>query len=260
MAKKRIGETDPFGEEVDIAVEETETLPQAAQRIYGGPLAMDPKVRSLKLSEDGSVVAGRFRLTSVGIDLHEDIKHEEYEQLGRALLQMGSVVQWCLGDWLAYGEDRQWKTTYETIAQEFGYQVDTLYIYAWLSRHVKILIRNQDLSPSHHRLIAKFDDEKTQRWWLEWAATANNGKPVSISQMRQAIKDWENENSPTLSNSARTNMHNPLITREKPREFRQFLKLASKAGQGDVKAKQRALGQIVEYRQWLDEMEEWLKG
>jgi hypothetical protein len=27
-----------------------------------------------------------------------------------------------------------------------------------------------------------------------------------------------------------------------------------------MKAKQRVLGQIVQYRQWLDEMENWLKG
>ncbi len=51
----------------------------------------------------------------------------------------------------------------------------------------------------------------------------------------------------------------PLISRDKRRDFGKFLKLAHKAGQGDVKARRTALGYIAEQRKWLDEVERWLQ-
>ena len=209
--------------------------------------------------DDGTWMIGNIQLTPVGIQFPENLEWEQYELIGEKLLSVSGALVWWVGGWLNYGEDRKWGESVRQLMEKLDVEADTLYHYAWLDRKIKFWIRNPELSPSHHRLVAKFDDE-VQRQWLDWALTANNGKQATISQMRQAIKDWEKQNSPTLPNIDTPTTPKTLISREKPREFRQFLKLASKAGQGDVKAKQRALGQIVQYRQWLDEMEQWLKG
>jgi hypothetical protein len=209
---------------------------------------------------DGTLSVGGVTLTSVGVDLPDDTPFEQWQTLVRSMLSVGAAAQWCLGDLYIFAEKKEWRETYKALAAEYDYEIATLYTYVWLNRKVKFSIRNRELSPSHHRTVAKFAEQPDlQRWWLEWAATANDGKPVTISQMRQAIKDWEKENSPTLSNGAvPATGQNVLISRENRPNFTKFLKLASRAGQGDKKAKERALGQIAQQRQWLDEVEKWL--
>jgi len=107
------------------------------------------------------------------------------------------------------------------------------------------------LSFTHHMLVASKTPEE-QHYWLQRAANER----WSAAQLRAAIK----APTPLSSGVEVASVQKTLISREKPRELRQFLKLASKAGQGDGKAKQRALGQIVQLRQWLDDVEQWLKG
>lgn len=214
------------------------------------------------VQQNGTMEFGAFRLTAVGLEIGDNPTVEDWNRVGVVLHQVDNARQWLLGDWANCGEDQAWGDKYTEIMKETDYDYETLRNYASTARRVPLWIRNPQLTFAHHRLVAPYAEQPDiQRQWLDWALTANNGKPAKISQMRQAIKDWENQNSPPLSSvSEVTGAPKTLISREKPREVRQFLKLAIRAGQGDVKARQRALGQLVQLRQWMDDMEQWLKG
>jgi hypothetical protein len=159
---------------------------------------------SIVPQKDGTLSVNGLTITATGVELAPDTPPEKWQALGRSLLRVGNAAQWCIGDWLIFGENKAWGETYEQMAREFGYQIETLYTYAWLCRKVKISIRNRDLSPAHHRLVAKFDEEK-QRNLLEWAATGDEGKPVKISQMRDMIRSLEKNDPPTLSSNVVVN-------------------------------------------------------
>lgn len=199
---------------------------------------------------DGTFIVGEFTLTPVGVQIPEGVTSDAWGQLGDVLFRLNGSIQWLIGDWLNYGQ-RAWGKTYETIAEATGYEVSTLYNLAMVSAKVHFSLRNEKLSFTHHMLVASKTIEE-QHYWLERAANER----WSSAQLRAAMK----APTPLSSGAEGVGVQKQLISREKPRELRQFLKLASKAGQGDVKAKQRALGQIVQLRQWLDDVEEWLKG
>lgn len=198
---------------------------------------------------DGSFRVGDFTLTPIGVQIPEGISADSWSALGDVLLRLNGAIQWLIGDWLNYGS-RVWGKTYDEVAAATGYEVPTLYNLASVCARVQFSLRNEKLSFTHHMLVAG-QQPVMQQYWL----TKAEDEHWTAAQLRRAMKA-----TPLPSDEEITNVQKTLISREKPREFRQFLKLASRAGQGDVKAKQRALGQIVQYRQWLDEMEEWLKG
>jgi len=200
---------------------------------------------------DGSWLLSGFRLTTTGVDIPADTTEAQWTALGVMICKLGASVQWLIGDWLAFG-DRRWGKTYEQVAELTGYEVQSLRDMVYVAS--KVSVRTDKLSFAHHKVVAGLAPEDQQAW-LEWAM--ENG--ASSKMLLAAIREWRRP-TPLSSGADGSQVQKVLISREKPREFRQFLKLASKAGQGDVKAKQRALGRSVQYRQWLDEMEQWLKG
>lgn len=199
--------------------------------------------------DDGSFIVGQFTLTPTGVQIPEGVSSDDWGQLGDLLFRLNGSIQWLIGDWLNYGA-RTWGKTYDAIAEATGYEVSTLYNLAMVSSKVDFSLRNEKLSFTHHMLVASRSPEE-QRYWLARAVDER----WSAAQLRAAMKTP----TPLSSGDTSAGVQKRLISHEKPREVRQFLKLASKAGQGDPKAKQRALGQIVQLRQWLDDVEEWLK-
>jgi hypothetical protein len=206
-------------------------------------------MKALVREDDGTYKYKRFRLSPMGLTLPKDMTRDEYKDMGEILLSLDSALTWALGDWLAFGEDKQWGETYQQIAEEFGYDVDTLYDYSWVCRKVEISIRSRDLSFAHHRLIAPMEKEN-QLWWLQ---QASEQKPrPTVAQMRLAIKVWKNGGQLTSGEPP------ALISTERRSEFGKMLKVMAKANTGDKKAKQQSLGYIAELRQWCDQVERLL--
>ena len=127
----------------------------------------------------------RICITETGLVIPSDITIKEYEDVGEFLLDLSSRMQWLLGDWLAFGSERQWGETYQRIATKFDYEVETLYSYASVCR--KVLIRIKDLSFSHHRLVMNMPPDM-QRYWLEKALRES----LSVNTL-QRDRDWETE-------------------------------------------------------------------
>lgn len=119
--------------------------------------------------DDGTMQLGGFVLTPVGLIVPDQPSPDDWMTLGHILKRIEGSLQWLIGDWCVAGE-RIYGVTYEQIAAEFGYEKQTLWTYAWVARQVKRSIRIDQLSFSHHRLVAALEAEADQRAWLEKAA------------------------------------------------------------------------------------------
>ena len=141
--------------------------------------------------QDGTTTYKRFTMTPTALHIPEDATEIEWEEVGRWLLGVQGSVNWWLYDWLAFGDQHQWGETYQRVAADYQYEVETLWSYASVARSIQPLIRNQGLSFSHHRLIATYEPNE-QKHWLDEAAK-NRWK---LWQLRAALRT---AHPPTLS-------------------------------------------------------------
>lgn len=170
--------------------------------------------------DGGSFQYKRFALSPIGLTIPDDITQEEWLDVGQVLKQLETSIQWVVGDWAKYAHVI-WGVGYDQIAEEFGYEVETLWTYASIANSIPTLIRNQGLSFSHHRFVAKLDGEK-QRHWLERAASEG----WTLSQMRKAMQG----DPPTpLTDTDRF----VRFLAENRRKYTQFEKKFKRVGQGE---------------------------
>ncbi len=201
---------------------------------------------ALVVADDGAIHVGHFTMTPIGLLVEENVHLEEWQRFGNVLQRIDAAIQWLIGDWMTYGE-RVWGQTYEQVAQATGYDVKTLYDYAYVARGVQFSVRTEKLSFGHHKLVAALPPD-LQREWLKYAA-ANN---LSISQLRSEL----NTTPPTpLQSSAFDSFFSPEVHRN----FKKMLALGVKAGQGDRRARDKFLSQIQEFRRWLEAVEQALQ-
>lgn len=194
--------------------------------------------------EDGTLSVDGISFTAVGVELPKDTPFEAWQSLTENLLRVGNSAQWCLGDLLVFGENKQWGETYKELAKKYGYEIETLYTYAWLCRKVQISIRNRDLSPAHHRLVARFHKQPDmQRHWLDWASPTNpDERRASVAEMRVAMR----ETPPTLSD-------NPLADETNRQRMNKIWRNINKIDR-------ISLDDLQAMRQWLDAVERMKRG
>ena len=112
-----------------------------------------------------------FEITSTGLRLLHKPTFEEWVTFGRKLWSIRTAIQWCVGDWLAYGEGRgDWGETYAQAHEVTQYSERTLSNLAWVSDRVQMSRRREDLSHSHHEAVAKLEPT-TQAVVLQKAAS-----------------------------------------------------------------------------------------
>lgn len=125
---------------------------------------------------------GAFIWTPVGLQPDGELSRADWEETGRILQRIDASIQWLIGDWVIAAENLQYGDC-EQFAEELGFNVNTIYQFAWVARKVEISLRRENLSFGHHKVVAKFDP-KEQRSWLNQA----DEKSWSIAQLREAIK------------------------------------------------------------------------
>lgn len=143
---------------------------------------------------DGVLQMGGYRLTRVGLVVEEDATVETWQQLGVLLFSLEGSIQWLIGDWIINGET-QWGQTYDEMERISGRENATLRDYVYVSRHVQLSVRTDNLSFGHHKLVAAYP-EADQRKWLEWAAQAR----ASVADLRKALNGIGDGNDGGSSN------------------------------------------------------------
>jgi hypothetical protein len=102
-------------------------------------------------------------LTKIAWVPQQDLDHADWLATGRRLGAIGRCSQWWIGDWLRYGTSR-WGEKYAEAARVTGYDVATLRNMAWVASRFDLSLRNDELTWSHHVLLAPLGAEEQRRW------------------------------------------------------------------------------------------------
>lgn len=141
-----------------------------------------------ELSKSGTPVEEipfRAMVTKTGLVLPENLDASQWKELGLVLAKTDTAIQWAIGDWWAYGYQLYGKKA-RKIAKELPYEVGSLINLGSVARKVKPSLRNEDLSFSHHVVVAKLEPDK-QAKWLKRAATYG----FSVSKLRRLVDEHE---------------------------------------------------------------------
>ncbi len=231
-----------------------ETLQDLDADVYGEmDSAIVPKPR---FKNNGELQYYGARMTSTGLVIPETATQDDYTQIGRFILSLTGTMQWSLGDWLNYGENRLWGETYRNVAEEFGYKEKTLRDYAYVCRNVEMSIRIDTLSFAHHQVVAKFhDDPDLQLHWLSQAANHN----WSVKELREAIKLSERKDDakdPTPSEiQAREYVKQ---SREIGKRWVEMMQAAESGKRPKPTERKELLEQVTKAINYLDELREKL--
>jgi len=127
----------------------------------------------------------------IGWAAPEEMTFDDWLNVGMALSEMTKAIHWWVGDWVNAGEAR-WGERYAQAlgATEFVY--GTLANDAWVTRRVPFSLRNENLSWTHHVVVAALDTLDERREWLEMAA-ANDW---STRTLREKIREWQEPELP----------------------------------------------------------------
>lgn len=107
-------------------------------------------------------------VSTTGITLPPDMLYEDWEALAEPLNVARRGINWALGDWLNYGENR-YPERYANAIEITDLDDTSLMNIAWVARQVRPDVRMAEVSWSHHRCVAPIDDDDEKRQWLQMA-------------------------------------------------------------------------------------------
>ena len=128
---------------------------------------------------------GHVQATKTGLIFSNGISYEDWEAVGDKLKSINAAVQWWIGDWLNYGENK-WGEMYANAIEETDYKGGTLRNYKYVAGRIELSHRCDNLSWSTHREVAALD-KKSQIKLLQAASK----KGWNMDTMRQAVKDYK---------------------------------------------------------------------
>jgi hypothetical protein len=106
-------------------------------------------------------------LSRTGLQLPRQYPFERWLSVGRQLSAVCTSAAWCLGDWLAFGE-QAYAGRYREAIKQTSLEYQTLRNYAWVARRVEMSRRRDTLSFGHHAEVAALPGPE-QDFWLRKA-------------------------------------------------------------------------------------------
>jgi hypothetical protein len=130
--------------------------------------------------------------TRVGLRFPERVEFETWARAGSHLARISDSSIWCLGDWLAYGQDR-YSDGYQRTVEAVGLDYKTLRNYAWVTRRFDWSRRRAKLSFQHHAEVAAMGEAEQDRWLdrAEEAGWSRNKLRQHVRQSRDVSETGE---------------------------------------------------------------------
>lgn len=97
--------------------------------------------------------------TMTGMQVKRQPTYDEWEAFGRELWSYKQAIQWCIGDWLNYGE-KHYGDTYTQAIDMTNYTYGTLANYASVAREFPPERRREDVSFTNHQELAPLDTDE----------------------------------------------------------------------------------------------------
>jgi hypothetical protein len=130
--------------------------------------------------------AANTGVTPVGwVPPDDRMDHPQWVAVGRRLGGISRSNQWWLGDWLRYGTAK-WGERYVEAAKITGYDVRSLANIASLAGCFEMSRRRDNLSWSHHAVVATLEPDEQDRW-LDLAAAGR----LSVADLRIELHSAE---------------------------------------------------------------------
>jgi hypothetical protein len=131
---------------------------------------------------------GNVGITPVGwIPSDDHMDHPQWVAVGRRLGGISRSNQWWLGDWLRYGTAK-WGEKYVEASRITGYDVRSLANMASLAACFEMSRRRDNLTWSHHAVVAALDPDEQDRW-LDMAAAER----LSVADLRIELRSVERQ-------------------------------------------------------------------
>jgi hypothetical protein len=106
---------------------------------------------------------------------------------GRRLGALGRVSNWLIGDWVREGVAR-WGERYAEAAKITGFDPHSLRNMAYVASRFDVSLRRDNLTWSHHALIAALEREE-QIYWLDRATALKWSVSDLRTMMRSQVRD-----------------------------------------------------------------------
>ena len=117
-----------------------------------------------------------------GMALPRQLPYEKWLGIGRQLAAVTTTSAWCLGDWLAYGENA-YSGRYRDAIEQTALDYQTLRNYAWVAKRFPLSRRRDGLSFAHHAEVAGLPEHE-QDFWLRKAEDLS----LSRNKLRQEVR------------------------------------------------------------------------
>tara|TARA_R100000808_G_scaffold24861_1_gene58836 strand:- start:3323 stop:3928 length:606 start_codon:yes stop_codon:yes gene_type:complete len=89
---------------------------------------------------------------------------EQWAEDGKRYIRSYADLPWKLGSWLDYGESRFGQDCYGALPDAPHYALESLRNFVWVHQRVPGHVRREELSWSHHRVVAKLDMAEQTMW------------------------------------------------------------------------------------------------
>lgn len=124
----------------------------------------------------------KYSITPTGIDFHQNLSFEEWDELGTKLAPVGKSIGFIIGDWINYGQTTYGEKYDEALART-GIPYQTLRNYAYVASRVSLSCRQDNLGFEHHAVVAKLKTDEEKKHWLEITKEHN----LSVRRLRKSI-------------------------------------------------------------------------
>lgn len=127
-------------------------------------------------------------ISRTGWQLPKKLSFEDWEKCGIALGKIEGAVQWWLGDWWVYGEQRKWGDG-EKLAEQIGIDYGTIRNYGAVARNFELSSRDDKLSFTHHRYAMAAELAERAEWLRQANEYEWSGNELKAAIARKAAID-----------------------------------------------------------------------
>lgn len=107
---------------------------------------------------------GPFEAGALGLVIQSAPTVDEWLAYGARIRKVDKAIQWVIGDWLNYGEAAYGEAYSQAFTMWPDVDYGRLRDYKWVSKAIPMSFRNDNLSWTHHRIVAKMAPKSAGRW------------------------------------------------------------------------------------------------
>jgi|Laugrefbdmm110sn_1035136.scaffolds.fasta_scaffold24915_2 hypothetical protein len=149
----------------------------------------------------------------LGLNLDESTTAEEWAEIGKQLLVGNKMLNWCIGDWLVFGE----RKNFATLSSELGFDEGYLRNLKWIAKEFPMSSRRDNISHKHYQILAPLDKDSRKEWLEKIQKESLSTRDLTM-RVRSAYSDVERDDSApvrTLTSKVRTLVSQLLEASEK---------------------------------------------